>query len=501
MSNIYRRSGKDAAPCSDPIPVFHDGVYHVIHLSPPADSLGHMAPYRSKDTQRHLTSTDMVHWKIIRPALYPGVPGEVDEDGCWTGSCVVKDGVWYLFYCAYDYDAENNQKICLATSEDGEHFTKRPEFPILRPAKWLEQIDYRDSYVFWNEDEKKYWMVLAARYAEGGPFHRRGVIVYRTSDDLWNWSDDTALYSPWSIICPECPEMFKMGEYWYLSFSHFGENAKTTYRVAKSCHGPFRVPKLPGFDGRRYYAAKSLSDGKRRFQWGNIYEREELNNKGRWTYAGDMAIPRELVQLSDGDLAVKVVPEVVESFSEKLSYEFISKMGEWKTAGESLKTDARSSFSYGFFKEDSYDAVLLKTHLLHTDGNAAFGILMKSADDLSPSWELVFEPDRHRVAISRYPMALDPFWVSLNPKIDVPPMEVDGPKHVERPMEFNEDEEIEVKVFVDGSCVEAFVNDRLALSYRIYEPLNRKPYYNFGVFVEDGVLEVKNTEICVESNV
>ena len=498
MSNLYRRSGEHEAPCSDPIPLYYNGEYHIFHLSPPFDSLGQMAPYRCTCTQRHIVSKDLVHWKVLKPAISPGQPGSVDENGCWTGSCIVKDGTFYLFYTSYDVDAENNQKISLATSTDSENFTKHPEFPLLRPASFLEQIDYRDSYVFWNEDEKQYWMVLAARYSAGGPFHRRGVVVYRTSTDLWHWSDDKPLYSPWSIVCPECPEMFKLGDYWYLSFSHFAENAKTTYRVSKSCHGPWRVPNLVGFDGRRYYAAKTLCDGKRRLQWGNIYEREGLNNKGRWTYAGDMAIPRELKSLPDGSLTVSVPSEIVASFSETVPFTFMPKMGKWEEEKRTLKVDATSSFAYGFFKENSEDAVLLKTKIKLEDGNAAFGILMKSTDELSPSWELVFEPARGRVAISRYPWALDPFWVSLNPTIDVPPMEVDGPKTIERPIKIEHNKEIDVKVFVDGSCVEAFINDQLAMSFRIYDPENGKSYYNFGAFVEDGTLTLSDTVIMQE---
>ena len=85
MSNIYRRSGPKNPPCSDPMPLFFDGEYHVIHLSPPWDSLGEIVPeIRSKDTQRHISSKDMVHWTVHEPALYPGEPGQMDEDGGWT---------------------------------------------------------------------------------------------------------------------------------------------------------------------------------------------------------------------------------------------------------------------------------------------------------------------------------------------------------------------------------------------------------------------------------
>jgi beta-fructofuranosidase len=500
MTTLYRRSGAHEAPASDPIPLFHEGRFHVFHLSPPHDSLGEMAPYRCQCTQRHIVSDDLVNWDVLEPAIEPGPPGSIDENGCWTGSAIVKDGVFHLFYTAYDVDAENNQKISLATSTDGEHFEKRPDFPLLRPADYLEQIDYRDPYVFWNDDEQTYWMVLAARYIEGGPFHRRGVVVYRTSDDLWNWSDDKPLYSPWSIVCPECPEMFKLGDHWYLVFSHFGENAKTTYRVSDSCHGPWRVPEQVGLDGRRFYAAKSLAVGDRRIQWGNIYEREELSNRGRWTYAGDMALPRELTSRADGSLDVSLPHEVVESFSGTVPFTLESRMGEWSEDGGHLEVDATASFAYAFLRDEAQGATMLRAQLTLTDGNAVFGVLLKSTDDLDPSWELAFEPARSRVAITRYPRPLDPFWVSLNPEIDVPPMEVDGPNMIERPMAIARGTAIEVKVVVDGSLVEAFIDDRLALSYRIYDPENGKPFSTFGFFVEDGSLIVDDVRVLEEGH-
>lgn len=499
MTTFYRRSGAHDAPASDPIPLFHEGRFHVFHLSPPHDSLGQMAPYRCQCTQRHVVSDDLVNWDVLEPAIEP-TPGYIDESGCWTGSAIVRDGTFYLFYTAYDFDAENNQKISLATSEDGVSFTKRQDFPLLRPSSELEQIDYRDPYVFWNEDEQKYWMIIAARFAGGGPFHRRGVVVYRTSDDLWNWSDDKPLYAPWSVVCHECPEMFKLGDYWYLVFSHFGENAKTTYRVSESSHGPWRVPELVGLDGRRFYAAKSLGADGRRFQWGNIYEREELSNRGRWTYAGDMALPRELKSQPDGSLFVSLPPEVVDSFDREVDAELAPKMGSWNSSQGHADVDATGAYAYAFLEESSTGPVMLRAELTLGDGNAVFGVLIKSTDDLDPSWELAFEPARGRVSITRYPRPLDPFWVSLNPEINVPPMEVDGPNMIERPIDVRRGTAIEVKVVVDGSLVEAFVDDRLALSYRIYDPENGKAFHNFGFFVEDGTLSVDRVRVLQESS-
>ena len=170
----------------------------MIHLSPPWDSLGEIG--RNQEQGYTTPYFQQGYDPLDRACARQSIPvnrdrwmrmGAGPEASYANGTTDVLS-----VFTSFDHDAENPQKISLATSEDGYHYTKRPDFPTLRPDPYLEQIDYRDSYVFWNEDEQVYWMVLAARYKDGGPFHRKGVITYRTSSDLWNWSEDHALYRP-----------------------------------------------------------------------------------------------------------------------------------------------------------------------------------------------------------------------------------------------------------------------------------------------------------------
>ena len=268
MSKIYRRSS-DGAAAGDAVPFSHNGIYHIYHLSCPTDSLGSQYPYRCKTSQRHVMSSDLVHWEELPIALIPG-PAAYDADGTWTGCMVERGGTYHLFYTGHHAGAKNPQTICVATSNDGIRFTKSSNNPLIRPDPTIyEDVDFRDPDIFWNEDEQKYWMLIAARRADG-PERRRGTIALATSDDLESWSPPQPIYTPWNTMCPECPEMFKLGDWWYLVYSHFSENAKTTYRISKSSHGPWRVPRVPGVDGRRFYAAKSLPDGDRRIMWGTI---------------------------------------------------------------------------------------------------------------------------------------------------------------------------------------------------------------------------------------
>jgi beta-fructofuranosidase len=493
MSRIYRRSS-DGAAAGDSVPFKHQGAYHLFHLSCPTDSLGRQYPYRCTTQQRHAVSTDLVNWKELPTALKPG-PDDYDLDGAWTGSIIERNGTYYLFYTGHRAGAKNPQTICVSTSTDGIGFAKRPKNPIIKPdPKVFEQIDFRDPYIFWNEEEKKYWMLIAARHA-AGPERRRGTIALATSDDLEKWSAPEPIYSPWNTMCPECPEMFKLGDWWYLVYSHFSENMKTTYRISRGSRGPWKVPRVPGLDGRRLYAAKSLPDGDRRILWGSIYERVGLSNDSDWTYGGDFGAPRELKSMKDGTLAVSLPQEVAASFATKVPFEFDQRMGKWTSSGATMKGSADQSVAYGFLRTQGSGALLLHCIITAGEGFSPFGLLLHPSEELNPSFALVFEPTRQTVSIMQYPQSLDPFWASLT-KAKVPVYEIDGPRMVERPLSMKAGDKIKVRVILEGSMVDAFVNDQVALAYRAYD--TGKSVSTFGLFLEDGSVSFDDVAITTD---
>lgn len=494
MSRIYRRSS-DGAAAGDSVPFKHEGKYHLFHLSCPTDSLGAQYPYRCTTSQRHAVSEDLVNWAELPIALRPG-PDDYDLDGAWTGSIVERDGVYYLFYTGHRAGAANPQTICVSTSTDGLAFSKSSKNPIIKPDPNLfEQIDFRDPYIFWNDEENKYWMLIAARHANG-PERRRGTIALSTSGDLVNWSTPEPMYSPWTTMCPECPEMFRLGAWWYLVYSHFSENMKTTYRISRSSRGPWKVPRVPGVDGRRLYAAKSLPDGDRRVLFGSIYERVGLSNDSDWTYGGDFGVPRQLQSTDDGTLSVSLLPEVANSFATNAPFDFVGKMGEWKTTGQSVKGSASQSVAYGFLKSQARGALLLQCTIVPGDGYSPFGILVHPSEDLNPSFALVIEPTRQSVSITQYPQSFDPFWASLT-KAKVPIYEIDGPRMVERPISFKAGNPIKIQIIVEGPVIDAFVDDQVSLAYRAYD--SGKSVSTFGVYLEAGIVEFNNVTIRADA--
>ena len=495
MSKIYRRSSDGAAP-GDAIPFFDDGVYHLYHLECPADSLGSQYPYRCKATQRHVKSSDLVHWEELPIALSPG-PDAYDSDGCWTGSMIERHGTYHLFYTGHQVGVKNPQTICVATSNsnDGASFTKSPNNPLIKPDPTIyEDQDFRDPYVFWNEDEQKYWMLIGACHANG-PERRRGTVAMATSDDLEAWSPPQPIYSPWNSMCPECPEMFKLADWWYLVYSHFSEDAKTTYRVSKSPRGPWRVPRVPGVDGRRFYAAKSLPQGDRRIMWGTIYERVDHSNDSDWTYGGDSSVARELRAMDDGTLAVSLPAEIAASFDTKVSWPFSGKMGDWKKSDEAFETSAEQTLAYGFLQGKADGPVLFECSVVLQEGYGPFGVLLRPTEDLNPAFGLIFQPTRQRVVITQWPQSLDPFWAALT-NAKTPATEVDGPRVVERPVSINAGDRFQVQILVDGPIVEAFINGELALSYRVYDTQEAAL---FGFLAEDVSVSFEEVHVSKDS--
>ena len=170
----------------DAIPFYHEGKYHIFSLtSPPGTTV---YPARLRTTWSHSVSEDLVHWEELPTALYPGEGDEPDASGVWTGSVIYGEGKYHAFYTGYCLTAEYQQTICHATSEDGITWTKDAANPVITPMIELyEKLDWRDPYVFYNEEDKCYWILISARRLDM-PVTRRGCIVLYRSKDLVKWS-------------------------------------------------------------------------------------------------------------------------------------------------------------------------------------------------------------------------------------------------------------------------------------------------------------------------
>lgn len=149
-------------------------------------------------TWGHSTSTDLVHWKFQGAPIQPDAIGTI-----FSGSAVVdknntaglgKGAVVALYTSA----GENQTQSMAYSTDNGKTFTKYEGNPIITSTV----PDFRDPHMFWNEDIKKWNMILAAG---------QHMEIY-TSDNLKDWKLESSFgekYGNHGGVW-ECPDLMKL---------------------------------------------------------------------------------------------------------------------------------------------------------------------------------------------------------------------------------------------------------------------------------------------------
>jgi sucrose-6-phosphate hydrolase SacC (GH32 family) len=278
---------------ADTIPFYWKGEYHVFYLRGPM----------AKVPWEHIVSTDLVHWKELPPALLPDSdPNGPDGENMFTGSVCEHKGAFHIFYTGWNpRNPKGRETVMRATSTDLIHWSKHPQEQH-RPDGVLysnkQDCDFRDPFVFWNEAAKEHWMILCANSLQGcGP----GVAV---SKDLHTWTMTPPLKAP----SQECPDLFKIGDTWYLI-------GGDTYSFSKDLRGEFKAPPVQNvIDRPGIYAGKRMFDGRRHVWTGWVWDSTTGRDGGGLVWGGTQCLPRELFAGPDGQLYQKPVQEVTGVF-------------------------------------------------------------------------------------------------------------------------------------------------------------------------------------------
>jgi beta-fructofuranosidase len=287
------------------------GMYHVFYQHNPF-SLA--APGTGASIHwGHAMSEDLVHWEDCPVALAPTAGGP-DEDGCWSGCAVLKDGTPHLLYTGVRGDL---QLPCLARAVDLELLTvweKHPGNPVIEaPPPDLDLLAFRDHCV-WQDRETFYQLIGSGIAGVGG-----AALLYR-SPDLVSWeylrpllSSEVAGVKPAGAIW-ECPDFFPLGDRHVLVVSSLGgEGAGCVHCFTGRFDGErFAVERQGLVDGGdHFYAAQSMRDGRgRRLMWGWVQEDTGGGYPVPRSRAGLLSLPREMDILDDGTLVSRPVPEL-----------------------------------------------------------------------------------------------------------------------------------------------------------------------------------------------
>ena len=288
---------------ADTIPFFWKGEYHIFYLR--AGEGG--TPWA------HVVSRDLTNWKELPDALPLGAPDEPDGENVFTGSVLEHQGVFHIFYTGWNPRTPIRERIMHATSDDLIHWKKIPEHAFAADGVHYQNQrgeDFRDPFVFWNEKEQCFWMLLCARSAADG----RPVTGLATSTDLIHWKQEEPLCSDYKLT-PECPDLFEINGTWYLIVSP-SENF-TVYRTAPSPRGPWTKPPFEQIDSSIFYAAKRMYDEKRHVITGWIRDLDGERDDGAYRWGGSQSLAREIYADSKGQLASRPAQEVIDRFSKQ----------------------------------------------------------------------------------------------------------------------------------------------------------------------------------------
>lgn len=172
--------------------IFKDGVWHLYFQHNPYGSQW------ENMTWGHSTSTDLIHWTFQGDPVQPDAWGSI-----FSGSSVVDKNNTAGFgenaiVALYTSAGENQTQSMAYSTDNGKTFTKYDGNPIITSNV----PDFRDPHMFWNEDIKKWNMILAAG---------QQMNIY-SSDNLKDWKFESSFGAEYGSHGGvwECPDLMKM---------------------------------------------------------------------------------------------------------------------------------------------------------------------------------------------------------------------------------------------------------------------------------------------------
>ncbi len=249
--------------------VYFKGQYHFFYQHYPH------APEWHSMHWGHAVSSDLLHWEYLPLALMPDAWYDKDEEGsCFSGSAIVHESRLYLMYTgSADHGNGIVQTQCMAVSEDGVHFKKFSNNPVITAPPGCDVTLFRDPKI-WKYEEHFYVVIGASRD------NKAQALLYRSGDlEQWEYVGVLAESRGELGFMWECPDFFPLGDKYVLTFSPMGTgDRKAVYLVGDMdyAQGKFHYHNIGEIDwGMDFYAPQSFAapDGRRLMVgWANEWD-------------------------------------------------------------------------------------------------------------------------------------------------------------------------------------------------------------------------------------
>lgn len=278
--------------------VYFQGYYHIFYQHAPDYEI----PWKQPMHWGHARTKDFLEWEELPVALYPDK--EYDDNGCWSGTAIVKDDVLYLVYASV-HSSNNIQTVSVAYSTDGVSFTKYAGNPVISTYPAKGGPDFRDPAVCYINGG--YYCVMATGNAED----KAGRLLLYKSENLFSW-DYVGVMSEWADCkFAECPSFMPSEDMYLLTASvcPLGKRHYFSVMYGDFQDGEFICKYTAEVDkGPDQYAGQAFRDHLGR----NIL----ISWIPGWSYrgfaekdVGCMSIPREL-KLRDGIITAYPIEEL-----------------------------------------------------------------------------------------------------------------------------------------------------------------------------------------------
>ena len=441
--------------CGDPRPFYDqkEGNFKVLYLQEYDNNGPCYHPFWG------ISTTDGANYEPLGEVLPVGASTALQDASLGTGCAVYNeaDQTYYIYYTGYNVLLPNREVVMRATSKDFKTWTKDDLWQLKGDDYGYSTKDFRDPQVF-KVDDGSWRMVISSnlKFAEF------------KSTDLKTWEHVGQFPMIWDRMC-ECPDIFKMGDYWYLVYSEAYRapwSRKVKYMMAKTYEDLKACFNDPGanwpkdgkegvLDSRAFYAGKTASNGTDRLIWGWCPKREgatifdknvNVGADGEPAWAGAL-VCHKIIQHADGTLTLGAVPAIANKYSQ----------------AQNVNVMASNGYSNGSLSGD--DAYVLYNRLgdhnhisfTVTTGNNwdKFGVSLVRGTDSEKYYTIVVNPE-------------DEDWR----KVKFEEEGANGKGVVEgidgygfaRPA----DNVYKVDIYTDNSVLVMYINDNVAYTQRIY---------------------------------
>ncbi len=400
---------------------FWQGRWHLFYQGYPPDEFPDVKDtYKRRQHWGHVVSDDLVHWRDLPYAIYPGI-----ERMCFSGGTLVEENRVSAYYLGI------NAGQMLATSSD----------PLL--LNWKQQrieTSHSGDGDIWKQGDKYIGLVGGMRLS--------------SSDDLVNWKKLGRMVdhnSPFARECDDasCPNFHPIEDkHILLCFSHkkggqylLGDYDPANLKFIPYAHGRFnRGWVMPG----SVHAPSSASDDK-----GRLYNIFNINTgKGSaddWDHV--MSVPQRLSLDSHKQLKIEPVAALN------------SLRGAHQQIGRTVLT-ANKDIVFDAIKGNSME---LEVDISPQDSGLVQLSVLRSPD-AEERTTITFYNHDHKLGnwyATPSVIVLDGSQSSIRGDVDMRPLE-------RATLGKGRNEPLKLRIFIDRSIVEVFANGKQYLAMRVY---------------------------------